>query len=80
MGARVRITEAARTAEEEMEYRGWKRPGMSLGHFADIVSQNERDGFFTVGMLWLDAHPEFNTPETTRSGSLGRQARSADAR
>src|SRR5688572_4450636 len=24
-----------------------------------------------TGMLWLDAHPDFNTPETTRSGSLG---------
>ena len=24
-----------------------------------------------VGMLWLDAHPDFNTPETTRSGSMG---------
>jgi arginase len=24
-----------------------------------------------VGLLWLDAHPDFNTPETTRSGSLG---------
>ena len=72
---------------------------MSLGHFADIVARNERDGYFTVGllatcpsmpglvaglqhsgptreplrigMLWLDAHPDFNTPETTRSGSLG---------
>ena len=72
---------------------------MSLGHFADIVAKNERDGYFTVGllatcpsmpglvaglqhsgptrepikigMLWLDAHPDFNTPETTRSGSLG---------
>ena len=22
-------------------------------------------------MLWLDAHPDINTPETTRSGSLG---------
>jgi arginase len=22
-------------------------------------------------MLWLDAHPDFNTPETTRSGSMG---------
>ncbi len=67
--------------------------------FADIVEKNERDGYFTVGllatcpsmpglvaglqrsgapgaklkvgMLWLDAHPDFNTPETTRSGSLG---------
>jgi arginase len=24
-----------------------------------------------IGMFWLDAHPDFNTPETTRSGSLG---------
>jgi arginase len=72
---------------------------MALGHYSDIVAQNEREGWFTVGlyatcpsmpgmvsglqrsgrngqplrigMLWLDAHPDFNTPETTRSGSLG---------
>ncbi|MEK6301920.1 MAG: arginase family protein [Acidobacteriota bacterium] len=99
MGAVVRVSEAALTAEENTEYGGWKRLGMALGHFADIVAQNERDGYFTVGllatcpsmpglvaglqhsgttreplkvgMLWLDAHPDFNTPETTRSGSLG---------
>ena len=99
MGATVRIDEAQLTAEENTEYGGWKRLGMALGHFADIVAKNERDGFFTVGlyatcpsmpglvaglqrsgptreplkigMLWLDAHPDFNTPETTRSGSLG---------
>lgn len=63
------------------------------------MTRNERDGYFTVGllatcpsmpglvagvqrsgsaveplrigMLWLDAHPDLNTPETTRSGSLG---------
>lgn len=99
MGAVVRVDEAALTAEEATEYGGWKRLGMALGHFADIVAKNERDGYFTVGllatcpsmpglvaglqhsgparkririgMLWLDAHPDFNTPETTRSGSLG---------
>jgi len=99
MGAVVRVDEARLTTEEEPEYGGWKRLGMSLGHFADIVTRNERDGYFTVGllatcpsmpglvaglqrsgptreplrigMLWLDAHPDFNTPETTRSGSLG---------
>jgi arginase len=99
LGAAVRIEEAALTSLEETEYGGWKRLGMSLGHFADIVTRNERDGYFTVGllatcpsmpglvaglqrsgstieplrigMLWLDAHPDFNTPETTRSGSLG---------
>jgi arginase len=99
IGAVVRVEEAKLTPEEDKEYGGWKRLGMSLGHFADIVARNERDGYFTVGllatcpsmpglvaglqrsgtsgeplrigMLWLDAHPDFNTPETTRSGSLG---------
>ena len=99
LGAKVRVAEAALTEEENKEYGGWKRLGMALGHFADIVARNERDGYFTIGllatcpsmpglvaglqhsgatrdpirigMLWLDAHPDFNTPETTRSGSLG---------
>ena len=99
MGATLRIDEAALTSSEATEYGAWKRLGMALGHFADIVAKNERDGYFTVGllatcpsmpglvaglqhsgptqkpikigMLWLDAHPDFNTPETTRSGSLG---------
>ena len=99
MGAIVRVDEAALTPDENTEYGGWKRLGMALGHFADIVAKNERDGYLTVGllatcpsmpglvaglqhsgpdreplkiaMLWLDAHPDFNTPETTRSGSLG---------
>jgi arginase len=97
--AQVRTAEATLSAEEHKEYGGWKRLGYALGHFADIVATNERDGYFTVGllgtcpsmpglvaglqhsgptgaplrigMLWLDAHPDFNTPETTRSGSLG---------
>ena len=99
LGATVRVDEARLTPEEALEYGGWKKLGMSLGHFADIVAKNEREGYFTVGllatcpsmpglvaglqrsgptrepikigMLWLDAHPDFNTPETTRSGSLG---------
>ena len=99
LGADVRVQEARLTPEEDKEYGGWKRLGLALGHFADFVAQNERDGYFTVGlyatcpsmpgmvaglqhsgassdplrigMLWLDAHPDFNTPETTRSGSLG---------
>jgi arginase len=99
MGATVRVEKAQLTPLEQTEYGGWKKLGLSLGHFADIVTKNERDGYFTVGlfatcpsmpgmvaglqrsgttieplrvgMLWLDAHPDFNTPETTRSGSLG---------
>ncbi len=99
LGAEVRVQEAGLTAEEDKEYGGWKRLGMALGHFAGLVTKNERDGYFTigllatcpsmpglvaglqhagpsleplrVGLLWLDAHPDINTPETTRSGSLG---------
>ncbi len=99
VGAEVKVLEASLTAEEDKEYGGWKRLGMALGHFADLVARNETEGYLTVGllatcpsmpglvaglqrggtagkplrvgMLWLDAHPDFNTPETTRSGSLG---------
>jgi arginase len=99
MGAEVRVQDTRLTGDEDQEYGGWKRLGYALGHFADLVEQNERDGYLTVGllatcpsmpgliaglqrsgppndrlrvgMLWLDAHPDFNTPETTRSGSLG---------
>jgi arginase len=99
LGAIVRVQQSFLTATEDTEYGAWKRLGLALGHYADIVAQNERDGYFTIGllatcpsmpglvaglqhsgpngrslrigMLWLDAHPDFNTPETTRSGSLG---------
>src|SRR5215510_11265243 len=99
MNTTVRVEEVALTADETTEYGNWKKLGWALGHFSDLVARNERDGYFTVGllatcpsmpglvaglqhsgpdskplrigMLWLDAHPDFNTPETTRSGSLG---------
>jgi arginase len=99
MNTEIRVAEVALTPAELTEYGAWKKLGWALGHFSDIVAQNERDGYFTVGllatcpsmpglvaglqhsgpagkplkigMLWLDAHPDFNTPETTRSGSLG---------
>ena len=99
MGTTVRIVESKLTAQQDTEYGGWKRLGWALGHYGDLIAQNERDGYFSVGlfatcpsmpgmvaglqhsgptsapirigMVWLDAHPDFNTPETTRSGSLG---------
>ena len=99
MNTDVRVEEVALTSRELTEYGAWKKLGWALGHLSDIVAKNERDGYFTVGllatcpsmpglvaglqhsgpggrplrigMLWLDAHPDFNTPETTRSGSLG---------
>jgi hypothetical protein len=51
IGATIRIQEARLTPEEDKEYGGWKRLGYALGHFADLVSQNERDGYLTVGLL-----------------------------
>lgn len=99
LGADIRVSEVALTSEEQGEYGSWKRLGFALGHLGRIVAANERDGYFTVGLLgtcpslpgmvagfqrsgpaheplrvgllWLDAHPDINTPETTRSGSLG---------
>src|SRR5262245_3349438 len=99
MGTSIRVTEVGLSQDEATEYGAWKKLGMALGHFSDVVALNEREGYFTVGllatcpsmpglvaglqhsgpnrkplkigMLWLDAHPDFNTPETTRSGSLG---------
>ena len=99
LGATVQVEQSALTPEEDKEYGAWKRLGMALGHYADLVSKSEKRGSFTVGlfatcpsmpgmvaglqqtgptlepirigMLWLDAHPDFNTPDTTRSGSMG---------
>lgn len=99
MNTSVRVEEVRLTPQELTEYGAWKKLGWALGHFSEVVAKNERDGYFTVGllatcpsmpglvaglqhsgpterplkigMLWLDAHPDFNTPETTRSGSLG---------
>jgi hypothetical protein len=51
MGVKVRIDEAALMADEATEYGGWKRLGMALGHFAGMVEKNERDGYFTVGLI-----------------------------
>ncbi len=51
MNAMMRVEEASLTAEENTEYGGWKRLGTALGHFGDIVARNERDGYFTVGLL-----------------------------
>jgi arginase len=99
LGAVLRSHASKLSPQQDTEYGNWKRLGLALGDFAKLVAQNERDGYFTVGllatcpsmpglvaglqhsgpdgrplrvgMLWLDAHPDFNTPETTRSGSLG---------
>ena len=42
-------------------------PGMVAG----LQQSGPTNAPLKIGLLWLDAHPDFNTPETTRSGSLG---------
>ncbi len=51
MGAVVRVEESALTPDEDTEYGDWKRLGMALGHYADIVAREQKDGWFTVGLL-----------------------------
>jgi len=99
LGATVRVLEIGLTKAQEPEYGGWKRLGFALGHLGRAVEKNEREGFFSVGllgtcpsmpgmvaglqhsgptaeplrigMLWLDAPPDLNTPQPKRRGSLG---------
>lgn len=86
------------TPEEQRQYGEWHRLGLANGHLAEIVAENQSEGFLTVGLLgncsslmgmlgglqhsdptrllevglvWIDAHGDFNTPETTLSGMLG---------
>ena len=42
-------------------------PGMLAG----LQNSGDTPDQLKIGLLWLDAHSDFNTPETTRSGSLG---------
>ena len=93
------IPTVALTAEEEPQYGERRRLGMANTHLADIVAQNEREGYLSVGLLancssligmlaglqqsdpggsplrvglvFIDAHGDFNTPETSLSGMLG---------
>jgi arginase len=85
--------------EEEDDYGTWHRLALANRHLGDYVAENEREGWFTVGLeancnsvmgvlgglqrsgagsrplrvglVFIDAHGDFNTPETTLSGMLG---------
>src|SRR6185436_2946530 len=52
-----------------------RRPATTCPSMPGLVAGLQHSGPtrepIKIGMLWLDAHPDFNTPETTRSGSLG---------
>jgi arginase len=93
------ISTVALTSEEEREYGEWHRLGLANGHLAEIIAENRKDGYLSVGLLancssllgmlagfqdsgetrrplkvglvFVDAHGDFNTPETTLSGMLG---------
>ena len=41
----------ALTQEEEREYGEWHRLGLANGHLAEIVADNTRQGYLSVGLL-----------------------------
>jgi arginase len=85
--------------EEEEQYGGWNRVGLSGGHLCKMVSTLRGDDQFVLGLLadcngvlgmlgglqnpagsedpvrvglvYIDAHGDYNTPETSPSGMLG---------
>jgi len=100
MGCSVEESKTASlTKNEEGQYGAWHRLGLASRHLTDIVADQRRRGFFTLGLLancnglmgmlgglqrsgpgrrplrvalvYIDAHGDFNTPETTLSGMLG---------
>jgi len=100
MGVTLKPTDNVRlTPEEEGDYGNWHRMAMANAHLADIVADNTRQGYISVGLLsnctsllgvlgglqhsgptrrprkvgmvFIDAHGDFNTPESTLSGMLG---------
>jgi len=100
MGALAKpIPTVALTPEENGDYGEWHRLGLANGHLSNLVADNEREGYLTVGLLancsslsgvlgglqssgptrrplkiglvFIDAHGDINTPETTLSGMLG---------
>jgi arginase len=42
---------------------------LSIGSFAGVSNHFSRQGQ-SVGLIWFDAHGDFNTPETTPSGNI----------
>jgi len=92
-------TTVALTSEQDDDYGEWHRMGMASGNYGELVADNERNGYLTVGLLsnctsllgtlaglqhsgatdqprkialmFIDAHGDFNVPETTLSGMLG---------
>ena len=43
----------------------------SIGMLAGLQHAGAGEELLTVGMIWIDAHGDFNTPETSLSGWLG---------
>jgi arginase len=43
---------------------------ISIGTFSGVASAANASGVGRTGILWLDAHADFNTPETSPSGNV----------
>lgn len=100
VGAEVKpIPTVALVGAEDKEYGTWNRLAIANRHLGELVAENERAGYLSiglhancnavmgvlgglqrsgpsrkplrVGLVYIDAHGDFNTPETTLSGMLG---------
>jgi arginase len=100
MGAVLKPLQTVRlTPEEQGDYGEWHRLGLANGHLANLVANNAKEDYLSIGLLancsslmgvlgglqhsgptrrplrvglvFIDAHGDFNTPETTLSGMLG---------
>lgn len=113
----VKVSAVQLTPEEDKQYGDWNRKALESQHLGELVAENRKDEYFTIGLLtnctdllgmlaglqhlkpaqgsqksdprslpstglagrkplrvglvWIDAHADFNTPETTLSGMLG---------
>ncbi len=93
------IHTVAMTEEEEKQYGGWNRVGLSGAQLSKTVAALRKDDHFVLGLLadcngvlgmlgglqnpegsgdpvrvglvYIDAHGDYNTPETSPSGMLG---------
>lgn len=98
-GKIMNISSVELSEDEKKEYGVWNQFGYANGRLGQLVSENERNGYFNIGLLnncsslmgmlaglqhsgtsrrplkigliFIDAHGDFNTPETTLSGMLG---------
>jgi arginase len=64
---------AAETAQARRQRKGVLMTGGDCNHITGVIGglQDAHGAGARIGLVWFDAHGDFNTPHTTRSGMLG---------